>query len=168
MQSNGSNPKADIIFSVSVIVFSVIVYVGAMGLPPAYWEPLGSAALPKALSVIMTLLCLYILVRALLALRTYVPPKPKEREFTPRPGSAFAMLVMLAAYIGVMNFGILGFVEATTIFLVALCMLFTHGDRKQLPWIIGFALVIAIVNFLIFTKVLYIDLPVTEWLWGEV
>ena len=58
--------------------------------------------------------------------------------------------------------------EATIVFLVTLCLLFTRAERKHIPWIVGFALVIALGNFLIFTKFLYVDLPMTEWLWGGV
>lgn len=169
MQSGVANPKADIVLSVTIIIFAIVIYVAAMDLPPAYWEPLGSAALPQGLSVIMALLSLYLLVRAVKALRTYVPPeKPKQEEFERRPGAAIGMFLLCVTYVGVMDFGLLGFVEATIAFLVILVALFTRADKKQLPWIVGFALVIALGNFLIFTQFLYVDLPVTEWLWGGV
>ncbi len=169
MQSGVTNPKADIVLSITIIVFAIVIYVAAMDLPPAYWEPLGSAALPQGLSVIMALLSLYLLVRGVQALRTYVPPKPKTNgEFERRPKAAIGMFLLCVAYVAVMDFGLLGFVEATVAFLVTLVVLFTRADKKKLPWIVGFALVIALGNFLIFTQFLYVDLPVTEWLWESV
>lgn len=168
MQRGVSNPKADIVLAIAIILFSVVIYVAAMDLPPAHWEPLGSAALPQALSVIMALLSLYVMIRAIRALKTYAPAKAKQEEFQRRPKAAVGMFLLCVAYVGVMDLGILGFVEATIAFLMALCLLFTRAERKHIPWIIGFALVIAFGNFLIFTKFLYVDLPMTEWLWGGV
>lgn len=168
MQRGESNPKADIVFSAVVILFSVTIYVAAMDLPPAYWEPLGSAALPQGLSVIMALLALFVMVRAIRALKTHAVPPRTQQEFQRRPKAAVGMFLLCVGYVGVMDLGILGFVEATVVFLVALGLLFTRAQRKHIPWIVGFALVIAVGNFLVFTRFLYIDLPVTEWLWGGV
>ena len=168
MQSGVTNPKADIVLSVVIIIFAAVIYVAAMDLPPAYWEPLGSAALPQGLSVIMALLSLYLLVRAVKALPFHVPPEPVKDDFERRPKAAIGMFLLTVTYVAVMDFGVLGFVEATVAFLVALVVLFTRGDKKQLPWIVGFALVIALGHFLLFTQFLYVDLPITEWLWGSV
>jgi len=168
MQHGVSNPKADIVLSAVVILFSIVIYVAAMDLPPAYWEPLGSAALPQGICVIMALLSLFVMVRAIWALKAHVAPAPRQQEFKRRPKAAIGMFLLCVAYVGAMDLGILGFVEATVVFLVSLGLLFTRAERKHIPWIVGFAVVIAVGNFLVFTRFLYIDLPVTEWLWGSV
>ena len=49
---NQVNPKTEIILCISLILFSIVVYYFALELPDPEYEPLGSAALPKALSVI--------------------------------------------------------------------------------------------------------------------
>lgn len=159
MPSGTSNPKADIVLSVVVILLSVVVYINAMGLPPAHWEPLGSAALPQALCVIMTVLASIVLLRGVLALRSYAPPTEKNEDFRRRPWTAVGMFLLCAAYVAVMDLGILGFVTATVAFLVLLGLLFTRAAKRQIPFIFGFALVIAAGNYLIFTQFLYIDLP---------
>ena len=166
MPSGSSNPKVDIALSIAVIVLSVVVYVAAMDLPPAHWEPLGSAALPQGLAVIMALLSVIVLVRGVLALRTYEAPKPKEREFKRRPWTSVGMFALTSAYVAAMDLELLGFVEATIAFLVALCLLFTRAERRLIPWIVGFAVVIAVGNYLIFTQFLYIDLPMVDWFGG--
>ena len=158
-----ANPKADIVFALAVIALSVVVYVGAMDLPPAYWEPLGSAAVPQALSVIMSLLSLRVLIRAGLALRTHVPKPRTDEGFKRRPMTAAGMFVLCVLYVAAMDSGLLGFIEATIAFLIALGVLFTRAQRSQLPWIAGFAVVIAVANYFVFTQILYVDLPTAAW-----
>ena len=68
---NSVNPKAEIGLSISLIIFSAIVYYFSLELPDPVYEPLGSAALPKGLAVIMSLLSLIILVRAIPKIKTY-------------------------------------------------------------------------------------------------
>ena len=62
---NQVNPKTEIILCISLILFSILVYYFALELPDPEYEPLGSAALPKALSVIMSLLSLIVIFRAI-------------------------------------------------------------------------------------------------------
>jgi len=172
MSSGTSRPVADIVLSVIVVIVAGMIYVESLGLPPAHWEPLGSAALPRALCVFMSFLAAIIFVRAVLTLkgRRAAPvlqdstPEIRDEDFQKRPWAAAGMFAMFASYIAVMHLGILGFVEATVIFLIAVCLLFTRAAKRHIPWIIVFALVIAIGNYLIFTKFLYIDLPETSWL----
>ncbi|MGI9423523.1 MAG: tripartite tricarboxylate transporter TctB family protein [Hyphomicrobiaceae bacterium] len=174
MTNQSARPIADMVLSVIVVVVAIAIYLESLGLPPAHWEPLGSAALPQALCLCMSFFAVIIFIRAALTLRaqkTVVNAAAcageqavGEQDFQRRPWAAAAMFVMLAAYVAVMHAGLLGFVEATFIFLVSVCLLFTKGNRKHIPWIVLFALVIAIGNYVIFTKFLYIDLPETSWL----
>ena len=173
MASQTTRPIADMVLSVAVIVAAVAIYVESLGLPPAHWEPLGSAALPQALCVCMSFFAVIIFIRAFLALRRQkataasgasVENNNDSQDFQRRPWTAAGMFALFAAYVAVMHAGMLGFVEATFLFLVAVCLLFTKGDRRHIPWIIVFALVLSIGNYLIFTKFLYIDLPATSWL----
>ncbi len=173
MASQTTRPIADMVLSVTVVIAAVAIYVESLGLPPAHWEPLGSAALPQALCICMSFFALIIFIRAFIALRAQraaagsaeaVANNNSEQEFQRRPWTAAGMFGLFAAYVAVMHAGLLGFVEATFLFLVSVCLLFTKGNRRHIPWIIVFALVIAIGNYLIFTKFLYIDLPATSWL----
>ncbi|MGI9525298.1 MAG: tripartite tricarboxylate transporter TctB family protein [Hyphomicrobiaceae bacterium] len=174
MSQQTTRPIADMILSVTVVSAAIAIYFESLGLPPAHWEPLGSAALPQALCLCMSFFAVIIFIRATLTLRaqridasatgTSGSLEPGEQEFQRRPWTAASMFILLAAYVAAMHSGLLGFVESTFIFLVSVCLLFTKGNRKHIPWIIVFALVIAIGNYLIFTKFLYIDLPETSWL----
>ena len=167
MPTGNSNPKADIVLALAVIALAVVLYVGTLSLPPAHWEPLGSAAVPRGLCVIMSCLAVVVLIRAVLALRGGAPtksaPANADESFERRPWTAVAMLVLVVLYVAAMNLRVLGFVEATVAFLVALCLVFTRAQRRQIPWIVGFALVIALGNYMVFTHFLYVDLPVVEW-----
>ena len=169
MPSGNSNPKADIVLALAVIALAVVLYIGTLSLPPAKWEPLGSAAVPRGLCVIMSCLAAVVLARAVLVLRKGAPkarasaPANADESFERRPWTAVAMLVLVVLYVAAMNLRVLGFVEATVAFLVALCLVFTRAQRRQIPWIVGFALVIALGNYMVFTHFLYVDLPVVEW-----
>ena len=58
IMKNNVNPKTEIALSISLIIFSIIVYYFSLELPEPEYEPLGSAALPQGLAVIMSLLSL--------------------------------------------------------------------------------------------------------------
>ena len=64
IMKNSVNPKAEIALSISLIIFSAIVYYFSLELPDPVYEPLGSAALPKGLAVIMSLSVSYTHLRA--------------------------------------------------------------------------------------------------------
>ena len=169
MPSGSSNPKADIVLALAVIALAVVLYIGTLSLPPAKWEPLGSAAVPRGLCVIMSCLAAVVLARAVLTLRKGAPkvraavPLDAEEAFERRPWTAVVMFGLVVLYVAAMDFHLLGFVEATVAFLVALGLVFTRARRRHIPWIVGFALIIAVGNYLVFTHFLYVDLPVVEW-----
>ena len=174
MASPTSRPIADMVLSATVVIAAIAIYVESLDLPPAHWEPLGSAALPQALCICMSFFAVIIFIRAVFALRAQkaaagsaagaAADAEGERDFQRRPWTAAGMFGLFAAYVAAMHADLLGFVEATFLFLVAVCLLFTKGNRRHIPWIIVFALVISIGNYLVFTKFLYIDLPATAWL----
>ena len=82
---NQVSPKSEIILCVSLIIFSGIVYYFALELPDPEYEPLGSAALPKSLSVIMSILSLIVIFRAIPRIKNYKSEPKINTEVISRP-----------------------------------------------------------------------------------
>ena len=71
----------------------------------------------------------------------------------------YAIFILTLIFIGVLDFGILGFLPAGIIYLSVIGYLMTNREMKRLPWVIGFSIILTVSSFYIFTKLFYIDLP---------
>ena len=156
---NNVNPKTEIALSISLIIFSIIVYYYSLELPEPEYEPLGSAALPQGLAVIMSLLSLIVIVRAIPKIKTYKPTTNTDNNVTSRPKLAILVFIITLIFIGILDFGILGFLPAGIIYLSTIGYLMTHRDLKSFPWIVAFAVILTVFSYYVFTKFFYIDLP---------
>ncbi|MEZ5861575.1 MAG: tripartite tricarboxylate transporter TctB family protein [Geminicoccaceae bacterium] len=158
MEGPGREPLADILFAVAVLALAGIVWWGTASLPPPRYEPLGSAALPRTLAVVMALLGLVLLGRAW-AGRRQAAPAAVGLGFRPRPWLAVGVLAVLVLYVAAMDLRLLGFVPASILALVLIGAMLTGFDRRRLPWLAGFVVILVIGVQLLFTRVFYIDLP---------
>ena len=158
MKSN-VNPKSEIALSISLIIFSAIVYYSSLELPEPVYEPLGSAALPKGLAVIMSLLSLIIIIRAIPKIKNYKPINNTDENITSRPKLAILIFIITLIFIGILDFGVLGFLPAGIIYLSTIGYLMTHRDLKRFPWVITFSVILTVFSYFVFTKFFYIDLP---------
>ena len=156
---NQVNPKAEIALSTTLILLSVIVYYFSLDLPEPEYEPLGSAALPQALAVIMSLLSLIVIIKAIPRLKTYNSDDEANPEIVARPKLAIIIFLITMIFIGVLDFGVMGFLPAGIIYLSIVGYLMTHRNLRRLPWVIGFSIILTVSSFYIFTKLFYIDLP---------
>ena len=156
---NNVNPKTEIALSISLIIFSIIVYYFSLELPEPEYEPLGSAALPQGLAVIMSLLSLIVIVRAIPKIKTYKPTTNTDDNVTSRPKLAILVFIITLIFIGILDFGILGFLPSGIIYLSTIGYLMTHRDLKSFPWIVAFAIILTVFSYYVFTKFFYIDLP---------
>ena len=156
---NNANPKTEIVLSISLIIFSIIVYYFSLELPEPEYEPLGSAALPQGLAVIMSLLSLIVIAKAIPKIKTYKPTTNTDDKIIPRPKLAILIFIITLIFIGILDFGILGFLPAGIIYLSTIGYLMTHRDLKSFPWIVAFAVILTVFSYYVFTKFFYIDLP---------
>ena len=166
MAGSSKQDKADIVFALVIILVSTVIYWQTLGLPPPRYEPLGSAAVPRALAIIMAVLALLVLIRALRSnMRSSNNPADTSSSaghtatYIRRPWLAAFSFVLVCAYVAAMDQKLLGFIPATIGFLLLIGLLLNRGNWRQLPWLAGFACVLTLACHLIFTKVFYIDLP---------
>ena len=156
---NQVSPKSEIILCVSLIIFSSIVYYFALELPDPEYEPLGSAALPKALSVIMSVLSLIVIFRAIPRIKNYKGEPKINTEVISRPKLSIIIFIITLIFIGVLDFNILGFLPSGILYMTLVGYLMTHRDLKRLPYVVCFSVILTVSSFYIFTKFFYIDLP---------
>ena len=156
---NQVSPKSEIILCVSLIIFSGIVYYFALELHDPEYEPLGSAALPKSLSVIMSILSLIVIFRAIPRIKNYKSEPKINTEVISRPKLSIIIFIITLIFIGVLDFNILGFLPSGILYMTLVGYLMTHRDLKRLPYVVCFAVILTVSSFYIFTKFFYIDLP---------
>lgn len=167
---NDPDGRADLVLAAAVWIVSAVVYWGASLLPPPIFDPVGSAAIPKLISVVLAVLAALIVVQRMLELRGVKTDgdnqRPEDPDMPLRPGLALACIFIMAAYAAMMNLGLLGFREATVPFVILLGGVLCRFRRSTMPVIVVCALAIAVGFSWLFSEVLYIDLPVTKWLWS--
>ena len=155
--------RADRVFAVLIILFSALVYWQTLDLPPPRYEPMGSAALPRALSLIMAALAGVVLIRSLAASRAANSSPPPDTSsdvsYKRHPWLAVWMFIGTAIYVAVMDQKLIGYLPATLIYVVAACTLLSFGRRREIPWIALFAIVLSTTCYFVFTRIFYIDLP---------
>lgn len=144
------------VFAVAIIVMCGAVYWSSLDLPPAMLEPVGPAAFPKAISLILGALALAVLVRAVL--RPSPVEGPAEIEDR-RPGLAAVTIGLTVLYLGVMQIEWLGFREASILYLFVLGAALVDFDRVKMAYAGLIALVLGLGTHFLFTRFFFIDLP---------
>lgn len=160
--------RAELVLALCFIVLSAAVWLSANQLPPPIFDPLGSAAVPKLIAVVVALLAVaMIFQRASGHTMSGTVPDPEEdgeADAPLRPGTAAACFAAMAAYPLVMGAGILGFREASFVFVLTLGGFLSHFERRTMAVLLATAALTALGLDWLFTSVFYIDLPTTIWL----
>lgn len=146
----------DLLLAALCIAGAALLLAGAASLPPPRFEPLGSAAMPRALAVVLIVLSLLMAGRSLATLRRTVPapdddlPQPEGT----RQGRSVLTLLALVAYVAALDLGRVPFWIATMVFLAAIGLILTGGNLRAgavyavLGAALGAALAWAFQNFL--------------------
>lgn len=158
----------DITLSLVVIVFSIVIYINTLDLPPPKYEPMGAAALPRALAVLLAIFSLFIMIKAFFKRRSAVGPAPATQQQgdggaadTYQRGylKAAVVFVLTCIYVALMSSKLTGFMLTTTVymFLAGITMKETNIAGKVKMGV--FAIAFSLSTFFIFTRFFYIDLP---------
>ena len=179
MRTLFSDPDGRVDLALAIFIWSLAatVYVAAARLPPPIFDPVGSAAIPKAVAIVLALLAAGILAQRLLRVREGSGVSEGAAEAGEageadeggaaaalRPGVAAACIAIMIGYTAVMAFGALGFREATVPFVILLGGALSGFRRSTMLVLVPSALAIAIGFGWLFSEILYVDLPVTRWL----
>ncbi|MGR3481144.1 tripartite tricarboxylate transporter TctB family protein [Salipiger marinus] len=146
----------DLLLAALCIAGAALLLAGAASLPPPRFEPLGSAAMPRALAVVLIVLSLLMAGRSLVTLRRTGPtpdddlPQPEGT----RQGRSVLTFLALVAYVAALDLGRVPFWIATMVFLAAIGLILTGGNLRAgavyavLGAALGAALAWAFQNFL--------------------
>ena len=160
---DGSDPCIEIGLSVFLAAVSVAVLVEAAGLPAGIYEPLGSAAIPQAVAVLILLLSLWMGGRAFGYLsdrRGGAPATPGDAPtHVLRIWSTIAVLGLAILYVLAMQLEWMGFAIATSVFLFLSIGILARFTRRSVLLAVGLALLVGFGGEWLFTNVLIIDLP---------
>jgi putative tricarboxylic transport membrane protein len=163
-----SEAQAELILALCMMALSAAVWIAADQLPPPIFDPLGSAAVPKLLAVLVAALAAAMLAQRLrgTADRGAVPDPGNTTETAAplRPGIAVGAFAVIAACPAVMDAGLLGFRETAFVFILALGGLLSRFSRRTMTILVPTAAVLAVGLSWLFGGLLYVDLPPTPWL----
>ena len=81
----------------------------------------------------MSLLSLIVIIRAIPKIKTYKPTINAGSNVTSRPKLAILVFIITSIFIGILDFGFLGFLPSGIIYLSTIGYLMTHRDLKRLP-----------------------------------
>lgn len=155
MATTRRDARADLALAAFSCVGAALMFIGAADLAPARFEPLGSAALPRALGALMALFGAIIGWRALGALRRADADGAVELAL---PGRLFLVLAATAAYVVALDSYAVSYIAATVVFMVAIGAIL--AKRRPLT-LLGFALLgaaLAVAIRYVMTHFVYVDL----------
>ena len=148
----GLDLSAAFVLVLSAMIASILL-VGAQSIAPPFFDPVGSAAVPRACGFALLLIGLLVFIQSLRA-------KPTENvgaKLQIRPATIGTMALM-ASYILGMSIG-LGFILSTIIFVTAVVPL-VNSSLKSAPVGICLAILLGLGANWLFTDVFFVDLPV--------
>ncbi|GAB5377315.1 MAG: hypothetical protein AcusKO_37770 [Acuticoccus sp.] len=152
-----STPRADVALALSVGGFAALLLWEADKIPPPFFDPLGSAALPNAIALVMAVLATIVLLRAVAA--HPFPALVRPTDYRPRPDIALGIVILALAYVAAMEYGVLGFRAATVLFVALACALLGRLQPRIALVGVLVALVVGFGGAYIFTNVFFIALP---------
>jgi putative tricarboxylic transport membrane protein len=156
VNSKDASPVAELCLAVMSVIGAIALWVGSEGLPPPRWEPLGSAAVPRALAVLLVVFSVWIGVTA--AIRLY---RAHDRTLSVssapiiRGGLLFAALV---AFVSAIDVFAVPFVPAATLFVIASVSIIAGPSFRNIIFAaIGGGLLSGLL-FTIFTRFFFVNL----------
>lgn len=109
----------DLLLCAAVVAGAALLLVGAAGLPPPRFDPLGSAALPRSLAVLMLGFAAWIAFGALRSLSGAAPEptRPLRAASSVRPMRGLVVFAALVAFVAALDILRVPLIPATTVFM---------------------------------------------------
>lgn len=150
-------PRVDIAVAAFLLALSALVWWESRKIAPPFFDPLGSAALPRAVVILISAFAVVVLARAVIGLRQGV--RTAAPEYRPRPDLAVGIVILAGLYIGAMDLRILGFAWATMAFVFLGGALLGGFERRVMGISAAAAVALGGGGAYLFRHVFYIDLP---------
>lgn len=149
----------DYVVSSFTIVLAGLVLWGARDIPPPFFDPLGSAAVPKACAYLLILLALGISVRNYFRNKSSTTSSTDKLNYKREPILAILVVVLSVLYTLSMGAGWLGFRWGTVIYITITGSMLAKGDKRVMLISLALGLLFGIGGQHLFTEIFYIDLP---------
>lgn len=164
MSDKPTTARLEILVYAVLLCIVTAVFWSTLDLPASTREPLGSAAIPQAVSLIIAIFCLILILRALRAQRdaatapaaeTATPPSA-YRQRTDKAVICFGLALVFAF---ALDQRLVNAAMLTPAFLLAMMLVLTgFRPRSILPSVV-IALIVGITTTYVFKHFFYIDLP---------
>lgn len=154
--------RRDLTLAIAVLLFAGLVYWEALKLPPPFFDPLGSAAVPKFVAGVLAVLALALLGQHLLKeneAETAAPAAGDEDVPRPMPWVAIGSVLAVSGYALTLQYDLLSFRTASILFILVLGAILARFSWRIIAWLLPIALCLGFFFNFIFTQVFYIDLP---------
>ncbi len=172
---------ADFLLAGGLFGVSILMFVETLTLKPSPYEPLGPAALPRALSVALVLLAIPVVVQGIKKVRgrktvdtpeTSTPATPEEETLEPefkappkgpqRP--LLSLLTGITTVVYIFAIQLIGFRISSVVLLLFLGTMLYRRERKMrpvtfFPTLIVLAVGMSQLLYFVFTRVLVVNLP---------
>ncbi len=168
--TNTAEARRDLALAIVIIAFSGLLFQQADQLPPPFFDPLGSAAVPKFVAYVLATLAVLSIVQRLF----------QQREVRQEDGSdtgqrmplvAIGSVLAVVGYTLLLQYDLLSFRNASILFIIVLGSILARFSWRVVRWLLPIAVVLGFAFDFIFTQVFYIDLPegsaLQEWLAPE-
>lgn len=148
----------DYVISVCTIALAGLMLWGARDIPPPFFDPLGSAAVPKACAYVLIVLALGISLRRFF--ENHAPVVDEDEEaYRHEPLLALAVVGLSVLYTLAMGAGWIGFKWGTVLYIFATGSALAKGNIKVMAISLVIGLTFGIGGYWLFTNLYYIDLP---------
>ena len=163
--------KRDLSLSALVFLIGAGLYLGALKIPPPMFDPLGSAAVPKAIAIGLIVLAGLLVVQSALGARRRPVAPPIQAEAPDEvsqnvdtagsdPWAAVAAVLVPVVYILSIQYGLFDFAIGSSLFVFVYGFVFMPVPRRSLVlWLIPVSLLFGVGLTLIYTQLFTIDLP---------
>ncbi|MEX0348064.1 MAG: tripartite tricarboxylate transporter TctB family protein [Paracoccaceae bacterium] len=157
MDDKARQTIADLALAGLTLAGAVILFIGAVSLPPPRFEPLGSAALPRILGGLLVVFALIVAVGAIMRHRSSDPIVQEDKtgpKADPKRGAL--VFVALIAYVFALDVLSVPFLVATPLFVIAMGMAIIGISWRGLISFAVLGLVLAIFISTVLERLLYI------------
>jgi len=145
--------RTDIAVALAFIVICAAFLFETRGLPPGSFEPLGSAPVPQATSILIILLCLIVIVQALRR------PATDDAAGDDRLLDAGIVVLLTVGYVAAVHLRLATFAVITSVYLIATIGWLVRFRRRLLPAVGLTAVIVGFGCQYVFTRIFVVDLP---------